>query len=60
MSAIQSIRSRSVSSRASPNTRALHLQVHDDLLLAVNCPSMWTMQISERAYFGGSAADILE
>lgn len=43
----------------SPNTRALHLQVHDDLLLAVNCPSMWTMQISERAYFGGSAADIL-
>lgn len=33
----------------SPNTRALHLQVHDDLLLAVNCPSMWTMQISERA-----------
>ena len=42
-----------------PNTRALHLQVHGDLLLAVNGPSMWTMQISERAYFGGSAADIL-
>jgi hypothetical protein len=42
-----------------PNTRALHLQVHSDLLLAVNGPSMWTMQISERAYFGGSAADIL-
>ena len=43
-----------------PNTRALHLQVHDDLMLAVNCPSMWTMQVSERAYFGGSAADTLK
>ena len=43
-----------------PNTRALHLQVHDDLLLAVNCPSMWTLQVSERAYFGGSPADSLK
>ena len=43
-----------------PNTRALHLQVHNDLLLAVNCPSMWTLQVSERAYFGGSPADSLK
>ena len=43
-----------------PNTRALHLQVHDDLLLAVNCPSMWTLQVSEQAYFGGSPADSLK
>jgi hypothetical protein len=43
-----------------PNTRALHLQAHDDLLLAVNCPSMWTLQVSERAYFGGSPADSLK
>ena len=42
------------------NTRALHLQVHDDLLLAVNCPSMWTLQVSEQAYFGGSPADSLK
>ena len=44
----------------SSNTRALHLQIHDDLLLAVNCPSMWTLQVSERAYFGGSPADSLK
>ena len=29
-------------------------------MLAVNCPSMWTMQVSEGAYFGGSAADTLK
>src|SRR3984893_17817090 len=34
-----------------PNTRAHHLQTHGDLLLAVNGPSVWTMQISEEAYF---------
>ena len=27
-----------------PGTRAIHLQTHDDLLLAVNAPSVWTMQ----------------
>lgn len=43
-----------------PYTRALHLQTHDDLLLAVNCPSMWTMQVSEKAYFSGSPADQLK
>ena len=29
-----------------PDTRAIHLQTHDDLLLAVNGPSMWTMQVT--------------
>ena len=44
-----------------PNTRAIHLQTHDDLLLAVNCPSVWAMQaLSEREYFGGSPADKLK
>lgn len=43
-----------------PNTRALHLQAHDDLLLAVNAPSMWTMQVSEKAYFSGSTAGLVE
>lgn len=43
-----------------PNTRALHLQTHEDLLLAVNAPSMWTMQVSEKAYFSGSTAGLVE
>ncbi len=43
-----------------PNTRAIHLQTYDDLLLAVNCPSVWAMQaLSEQEYFGGSPADKL-
>jgi hypothetical protein len=43
-----------------PNTRAHHLQTHGDLLLAVNGPSIWTMQINEKAYFSGSSADALK
>lgn len=43
-----------------PKTRALHLQTHGDLLLAVNGPSMWTMQVNEKAYFSGSPADLLK
>ncbi len=43
-----------------PNTRALHIQTHGDLLLAVNGPSIWTMQVSEKAYFSGSPADLLK
>src|SRR6476469_2499162 len=39
-----------------PNTRAHHLQTHGDLLLAVNGPSVWNMQVSEKAYFTGTAA----
>src|SRR6202007_2187235 len=40
-----------------PNTRAHHLQTHGDLLLAVNGPSVWTMQVNEKAYFTGSSAE---
>jgi hypothetical protein len=45
-----------------PGTRALHLQTHEDLLLAVNAPSVWTMQQfqTDRDYFGGSPADRLK
>src|SRR4029450_1794698 len=45
-----------------PGTRAIHLQTHDDLLLAVNAPSVWTMQEfqDEKAYFGVSPADKLK
>ena len=44
-----------------PNTRAIHLQTHDDLLLAINAPSVWAMQVlSEQEYFGGSPADKLK
>ena len=43
-----------------PNTRAHHLQIHDDLLLAVNGPSVWTMQVSQEAYFSGAAGAALE
>ena len=43
-----------------PDTRAIHLQTHDDLLLAVNGPSMWTMQIDAQAYYSGSPADLLK
>lgn len=44
-----------------PNTRAIHLQIHGDLLLAINAPSVWAMQVlSEKEYFGGSPADKLK
>ena len=47
-----------------PNTRAHHLQTatHEgfgDLLLAVNGPSVWTMQVSQEAYFTGTSGDAL-
>ena len=44
-----------------PGTRALHLQTHDDLLLAVNAPSVWHMQQfqTDKAYFGGSFGSAL-
>src|SRR5262245_58306341 len=43
-------------------TRAFHLQTHADLLLAVNAPSVWTMQEfqNEKTYFAGSPADALQ
>lgn len=46
-----------------PGTRALHLQTHEDLLLCVNAPSVWTMeefQKDEKTYFGASPADSLK
>src|SRR6266704_3452782 len=44
-----------------PNTRTVHLQVHDDVLLATNMPSVWTMQEfqNQQDYFGASPADKL-
>ena len=45
-----------------PGTRALHLQTHENLLLAINGPSVWTMQQfqTDKDYFGGSPADRLK
>jgi hypothetical protein len=45
-----------------PNTRTVHLQVHDDVLLATNMPSVWTMQEfqNQQDYFGASPADKLK
>ena len=45
-----------------PNTRAIHLQTHEDLLLAVNGPSVWTMREFQdpQAYFAASPADALD
>src|SRR5438445_13768021 len=42
-----------------PNTRAIHLQTHDDLLLAVNGPGAWTMQElqNQQDYFAAPPAD---
>jgi hypothetical protein len=43
-----------------PNTRAIHLQTHEELLLAVNGPSVWTMRMSEQDYYAGRGADALK
>ena len=45
-----------------PNTRAVHIQTHEDLLLAVNGPSVWHMQEFQNLqdYFEGSPADKLK
>ncbi|MGH6676010.1 MAG: LVIVD repeat-containing protein, partial [Xanthobacteraceae bacterium] len=47
-----------------PNTRAHHLQTathkgFGDLLLAVNGPSVWTMQVSHESYFQGTSGETL-
>ena len=43
------------------NTRAIHLQTCGDLLLVVNAPSVWTMQVmSEQEYFSGDAIEKLK
>ena len=44
-----------------PNTRSLHLQIHDDILIAVNGPSVWSMEQFQdpKNYFSGSIAEKL-
>ena len=43
-------------------TRAFHLQTHENLMMAVNGPSVWTMTefANDKSYFGGSPADVLK
>lgn len=46
-----------------PNTRAFHLNAHENLLLAVNAPSVWGMkEFAEDGtiYFNGSPAEALK
>src|SRR5882757_9591410 len=43
-----------------PNTRAIPLQTHGDLLLTVHGPSMWTMQRDAQSYYTTSPADQLK
>jgi hypothetical protein len=45
-----------------PNTRCIHLQTHDDLLVATNMPSVWRMQEfqNQQAYFAASPAEALK
>src|SRR5215475_15890071 len=44
---------------APKNTRSHHLQIHGDILLAVNGPNIWAMQqyASQADYYGKSLAD---
>jgi hypothetical protein len=44
-----------------PNTRSLHLQIHGDLLIAINGPSVWSMEQFQdpKNYFSGSIAEKL-
>ena len=51
---------RTVAFVAAPkNTRSHHLQISDDILLAVNGPNIWAMQqyTSQAEYYGRSLAD---
>src|SRR5579885_2851275 len=51
---------RTVAFVAAPkNTRSHHLQISDDILLAVNGPNIWAMQqyASQADYYGRSLAD---
>jgi len=47
---------------APPNTRASHLQAHDDLLLVINGANVWAAQAvaSEKDYFSRSLADSVD
>lgn len=45
-----------------PNTRSLHLQIHDDLMIVINGPSVWSMTEFQdpASYFTGSPSDKLK
>ncbi len=47
---------------APKNTRSHHLQIHGDVLLAVNGPNIWAMQqyASQQDYYGKSLADSVQ
>ena len=47
---------------APKNTRSHHLQIHGDILLAVNGPNIWAMQqyASQSDYYGKSLADSVQ
>ena len=47
---------------APKNTRSHHLQIHGDILLAVNGPNIWAMQqyASQADYYGKSLADSVQ
>ena len=60
--AIRLILKRSPSSPAPKNTRSHHLQIHGDILLAVNGPNIWAMQqyASQADYYGKPLADSVQ
>ena len=47
---------------APPNTRCVHLQTHEDLLLVTNMPSVWRMQEfqNQQNYFSAAPAEALK
>src|SRR5215467_14318868 len=47
---------------APKNTRSHHLQIHDDILLAVNGPNIWAMQpyASQQDYYSKSLVDSVQ
>lgn len=56
-------RPKTVAFVAAPkNTRSHHLQIHGDVLLAVNGPNIWAMQqyASQADYYGKSLADSVQ
>src|SRR3974390_1495391 len=47
---------------APKNTRSHHLQIHDDILLAVNGPNIWAMQqyATQQDYYAKSLIDSVQ
>jgi hypothetical protein len=57
------VKPKTVAFVAAPkNTRSHHLQIHDDILIAVNGPNIWAMQqyASQVDYYAKSLADSLQ